>query len=222
MGEKMQEPYITKENIEEKTNKWLNELDFSNTRKQLFNFNIKKSALIVVDMQEYFTSDKSHAYIPETEVIIPKINSLIKKFNDADQPVILTHYTYKDGEKPGIMGRWWGDTITAGNPLSKISSLMKYTEKNIILRKNRYSAFHKTNLDEILKVRDIEQIVITGVMTHLCCETTARDAFMHDYEVYFVIDSNATDSEDFHLSSLKTLSDGFVMPVTTEEILKGG
>ena len=57
-------------------------------------------------------------------------------------------------------------------------------------------------------------------MTHLCCESTARAAFMKDFEVYFVVDATATQYEELHLSSLRTLSDGFAVPVTTDHVLK--
>jgi len=62
-------------------------------------------------------------------------------------------------------------------------------------------------------------VVITGVMTHLCCESTARDAFMRDLEVFFVIDATATDQEDLHMGSLRALADGFAIMVTTKEVL---
>ena len=61
--------------------------------------------------------------------------------------------------------------------------------------------------------------MICGVMTHLCCETTARDAFMRGFDVYFVMDATATCNEELHLSSLLTLSHGFAVMVETEEVL---
>ncbi len=68
--------------------------------------------------------------------------------------------------------------------------------------------------------KKIDILVITGIMTHLCCETTARDAFMRDYEIYFVIDSTASYNETLHVSSLMTLTNGFAIPVKTDTILK--
>jgi len=64
-------------------------------------------------------------------------------------------------------------------------------------------------------------------MAHLCCETTARSAFVKGFEVVFVIDGTATYNKDFYISTLLNLSHGFAIPVLTEEILnllngKGG
>lgn len=53
------------------------------------------------------------------------------------------------------------------------------------------SVFWETGLDEILKSRGIAEIIITGVMTNCCCETTARDAFMRDYRVFFCFGCNS-------------------------------
>ena len=65
----------------------------------------------------------------------------------------------------------------------------------------------------------IEQILITGVLTHLCCETTARDAFMRNFEVFFLVDATASYNEDLHLGSLRAISHGFGICLSTEEII---
>jgi len=63
-------------------------------------------------------------------------------------------------------------------------------------------------------------VVICGVMTHLCCETTARSAFMRGFEVFFTVDGTATYTEAFHRASLLNLSHGFAVPVLVENILE--
>ncbi|MCP4152595.1 MAG: isochorismatase family protein, partial [bacterium] len=65
----------------------------------------------------------------------------------------------------------------------------------------------------------ITRVIITGVMTHLCCETTARSAFVRNFEVYFTIDATATYNREFHKSTLLNLSHGFASPVLTSDIL---
>jgi isochorismate hydrolase len=56
-------------------------------------------------------------------------------------------------------------------------------------------------------------------MTHLCCETTARSAFIQGYVVFFVVDGTATYTESFHRGSLLSLSHGFAVPILVDEIL---
>jgi isochorismate hydrolase len=118
------------------------------------------------------------------------------------------------------MERWWKDVLYEDDRLSEISPALAPEQGEYVLRKSQYSAFGGTDLESTLRSLGIERILITGVMTHLCCETTARDAFMRDFDVFFVIDGTASKSEELHTSSLRTLADGFVIPVTTEEVLK--
>jgi len=214
------EDYLTKENIASKTDEWLSELIVPPKRKSNFKFSSKKSALLVIDMQKFFLTRKSHSYIPAATTIVPNVNLIITKYREKKFPIIFTFHAYEVNEETGVMGRWWGDMLRVNNRLSDIHSSIDLHKDDIFLRKNRYSAFIGTNLDKILKEKKIDTLVITGIMTHLCCETTARDAFMRDYDVYFIVDATATETESLHISSLRTLTDGFTIPMKTSEILK--
>jgi len=216
----MEYNYLTKENISSKSKEWLSKLNISDSRKKKFKFTPDSSALLVIDMQSFFLDENSHAFIPSALSIIPNINLIIDSYRKKNFPIIFTHHALKEDENPGIMGKWWGDMLRISNSLSEIYPSIKIKKSDILLRKCRYSAFFNTDLDKILNENNIDSLAITGVLTHLCCETTAREAFMKDYEVYFVIDGTATDNEDLHMSSLKTLSDGFVIPKCTGDIVK--
>jgi isochorismate hydrolase len=74
-------------------------------------------------------------------------------------------------------------------------------------------------LDEWLHNNGVEDLIITGVLTNCCCETTARDAFVRDYRVFFVADATATVNEELHLSSLMNLAFGFAYIAQTQELL---
>ncbi|MEW6239950.1 MAG: isochorismatase family protein, partial [Chloroflexota bacterium] len=74
--------------------------------------------------------------------------------------------------------------------------------------------------EQTLRDLEVEQVVITGVMTHLCCETTARAAFVRGFDVFYVVDGTATYTEAFHRASLLNLAHGFAVPVLAEEILE--
>jgi len=187
--------------------------------KHPFPFSYKDSALLVIDMQRFFLDKASHAYLPMSKAIIPKIQVLIDAYQSRKLPVIFTRHAIKKGENPGIMKRWWKDVIKDESNLSRIIEALKPVKNKDVLRKTRYSAFVGTNLEKILRNKGIKRLVITGVMTHLCCESTARDAFLRDFEVFFTVDATATENMDLHLSSLKTLSHGFAIPVTTKHIL---
>lgn len=84
--------------------------------------------------------------------------------------------------------------------------------------KHTYSAFYDTDLDSYLKQREKTEVIITGVMTNCCCETTAREAFIRGYRVFFSTDATATTNEDLHTCSLKTLAFGFAYLVDIDSL----
>jgi isochorismate hydrolase len=183
-------------------------------------FSPERSALLVIDMQRYFLEKDSHAFIPAATEIIGNVASIIEAYRRRDLPVIFTRHANSRGAPAGSMERWWRDVLYEDDQLSEISPELAPEPGENVLRKSRYSAFVGTNLEGMLRSLGIERVLVTGVMTHLCCETTARDAFMRDFDVFFVIDGTASKSEDLHTASLRTLADGFAIPVTTEEVLK--
>ena len=175
--------------------------------------NPAKSALLVIDLQEYF--------LPMLSPIIGNVLSLIESCRSKGIKIIYTRHGHKDpNEDGGMLQKWWGEVITQGTPKWNLIKAMSPLENEPVIDKNRYSAFLGTTLDETLKYRKIEDLIITGVMTNCCCETTARDAFMKDYRVFFVSDATATMSEDLHLASLKNLAFGFAHVVDTKELCR--
>ncbi|KYK23915.1 hypothetical protein AYK25_00670 [Thermoplasmatales archaeon SM1-50] len=181
-------------------------------------FTPKTSALLVIDLQHYFCNPQSHAYFKDAVKILPNIQKLIKSYRGQSLPIIFTRYALLRTEPPGAMGRWWNDVLYDDQPMARLIDTLQLLPKELVVRKTQYSAFFETNLDKILKKHHVTSLVITGVLTHLCCETTARDAFMRNYDVFFVTDATASDSKRFHTASLATLSDGFAILTTTREV----
>jgi len=170
-------------------------------------------------MQQFFFNPSSHAYFKDSTKIIPNIQNLMTVYRQQSLPIIFTRYALLRTESPGSMGRWWNDVLYDDDEFSNVIAPLQPLPNELVIRKTQYSAFFKTNLDQMLKKLQVTNILITGVLTHLCCETTARDAFMRNYDVFFVTDATASDKQDLHDASLRTLSDGFTTLVTTNEVL---
>lgn len=171
-----------------------------------------RCALLVIDMQEYFRNIASP--------ILDNVLKLIKTCRNVGMNVYFTRHGVKDPEgKGGILVEWWNHYIPYGDAEWELMKEMRPFAESII-DKNRYSAFYKTGLEEELKSKGIDEVIITGVMTNCCCETTARDAFMRDFRVFFVADANATVNVDLHICTLKTLAYGFAHVAGAEEIVK--
>jgi len=214
----LKENYFNLTNRTEKIRFWLEQCNQMKSHYP-FSFQDSGSALIVLDMQNYFLDKSSHAYIPASDAILVPIQNLIKYFRAIHRPTIFTRHIASLDETD-LMNHWWRDSIQESNPRSEISQLLN-SQMGIILKKSKYSAFQNTSLDEILKQNHVNQLVICGVMTHLCCESTIRDAFMHNYQAFFVVDGTATYTEQLHLGSLRAISHGFGKCVASEEIING-
>jgi bifunctional isochorismate lyase/aryl carrier protein len=177
------------------------------------------AALLVLDMQDYFLVEKSHAYIPSASAIIPGITALQRAFLEKGLHVFQTRHINNVGNA-GSMAFWWRELITEDSHFSLITPQLTHPDIPI-LAKTQYDAFFKTSLEEDLRKRNVTRLIITGVMAHLCCETTARSAFMRGFEVFFVVDAVATYNRRFHEASILNLTHGFAIPVLTGEILGG-
>jgi len=202
-----------------KTETWLEEIRFNNFHR--IHFKRENGALIVIDMQNYFTNPKGKSYFPQAQYIIENINKIIELCRANNVPVIFTQHCYKNPkEEAGMLYRWWRDSVISGTRDAAIDSNIKLAEHDKIIKKQRYSAFFNTSLNDYLKELNIADLIITGVMSNLCCETTARDAFMYDYRVLFVADATATSDEEMHLATLRNLAYGFAYVLKTEDLLK--
>jgi isochorismate hydrolase len=210
------ESYFTAENIDCKATEISQSLP-TYGQKPRIPFSLQNSALLVLDMQRYFLEPGSHAYIPSAKAILPGIQALVQAYSDLGLPIIFTRHI-NTSQDSGVMERWWRDLIRANTPLSEIDAELDIS-KGIVVRKSQYDAFYQTTLEEILHNQLVRQVVISGVMTHLCCETTARSAFVRGFGVFFLIDGTATYNAEFHRASLLNLAHGFAILSRVNEIL---
>jgi isochorismate hydrolase len=173
----------------------------------------EKAALLVIDVQEYFRT--------MVEPIAENLLALIEMGREKGVKIFFTRHGHSNPDKDGgMLGKWWGDLIEYGTPGWELIGELNPSEKEPVIDKNRYSAFFNTDLGNRLRSLGIEDLIICGVMTNCCCETTARDAFVRDYRVFFAGDATATANRELHLASLKNLAFGFAYIVDTEEICR--
>jgi nicotinamidase-related amidase len=211
-------PYITPGTLSEKTTLWLEKIKPFNL--QRMQFNKAKSALLVVDMQKYFLDAASPTFTEGGPVILPNIRKLIHAFREAGRPVIYTCHVHHPGLlDAGIMEWWWKGMCLEGSPESEVHDDLAPLPGEKVIYKHRYSAFYNTDLDTILRCLKIEDVVVSGIMTNLCCESTARDAYYRDYRVFFPADGTGSINEEMHMASLLNLSYGFAFITETKDII---
>ena len=117
-----------------------------------------------------------------------------------------------------MLGRFWSSLIRCSDPDSSL--VFEPLPEEAVIRKTTYDSFYGTGLEEILRTGTISQVLITGVLTHLCCETTARSAFVRGFEVYAAVDAMASSREELHLGSLLAMADGIGVMMDTAGVLR--
>lgn len=210
--------YVTTENLQEKTRMWLEQIAPFNTHE--LRLNAERAALLVVDMQKFFLDQNSPTYTCGGPAILPSVKRLIQSFRESSRPVLFTkHVHHPDFIDAGIMRWWWEGACIEGSPESELPQEIAPLANEKVVLKHRYSAFYNTDLETILRCLNIEDLVIAGIMTNMCCESTARDAYYRDYRVFFPADATGTINEEMHVASLLNLSFGFAHITTVREIL---
>jgi len=213
------EPYVTPDSLEEKAGYWLRKIEpFNQHRMRL---NKEKSALLVIDMQDFFLDPASPTFTCGGLAILPTVKQLIHAFREANRPVIYTcHVHHPDRIDAGIMGWWWEGMCVEGTVESKVHDDVTPLPNEKVIFKHRYSAFYNTDLETVLRCLKVEDLVISGIMTNLCCESTARDAYYRDYRVFFLADGTGSVNEEMHLASLLNLAFGFAFVTAADEIVQ--
>lgn len=175
----------------------------------------KTAALIVIDVQNYFFKKGQYAYINGSEKILKNINKLVVAFSQKGLKVLFTKQIYpKSPNHP--MRRWWR-RLPHGYECRLYNGLILPKDK-IVIEKEYYSAFFGTKLQELLKDNGIKRLFFCGVMTHLCVETTIREAFMLGFDSFLIEDATMSKNKEHHLAAILNLSHGFCKIIRSEKI----
>ena len=191
----------------------------------------ERTALLVVDMQNGFldaSGSMARIGMPH-EALVPAIagcERLVDGARRAGVPVIFTRYVYQPGYPDGgllptekvpqmtevqslVVGTWDAEIVPALQP----------AEGEVVIDKSRPSSFYGTQLEPVLTSQDIRSLVICGVTTNICVETTARDAGQRDYRVHVVSDAVAEYDQTRHEVALGTIGFAFGWLATTDEVV---
>jgi len=212
------EPYVTSKSLSEKAELWLRNIAPFNQHEM--RLKAGTSALLVVDMQEFFLDPDSPTFACGGPAILSTVKEMIDAFRASRRPVIFTKHVHHPGNlDSGIMGWWWKGMCVEGSPESEIHRDIAPLAGEKVVSKHRYSAFYGTDLEIVLRCLGIEDLVVSGIMTNLCCESTARDAYFRDFRVFIPADGTASINEEMHLASLLNLAFGFAYVAGARSII---
>ncbi|KAF1808499.1 Isochorismatase hydrolase [Eremomyces bilateralis CBS 781.70] len=178
------------------------------------------TALLMVDMQ--------NAFLDMTKVALPNIVKLSQHFSSNSWPRIFTQHGHTREEltppfKNQLVRKWGPDGSIAKGSLSwefipDIKQLI--TSDSPIIPKNTYDAFLGTDLEKRLHDLGVKRLVVCGVMTDCCCDTTARGAFNRGFETWLVSDATGTANKIQHERGLNAFGFAYGDVITTDEVLK--
>ena len=189
----------------------------------------KKSALVVVDMQNYFVAPGHLGETPAAREIVGNINRLAAQMRAAGGTVIWVqtssaralerwsrHHEHMLGEERSAK-RIAG--LAEGSEGFKLYPSLEARPGDVRVKKTTYSALIRdsSTLEEEIRRRGIESLLIAGTTTNVCCESTARDAMLLDYRVIVLSDGTAAATLEEHAASLNTLALFFADVMTVDE-----
>jgi nicotinamidase-related amidase len=187
----------------------------------------QRTALLNVDLQNFFVESA-----PDGSGVLARINDLSQLCREAGILVIHTmHVLRPDGSNTGVLGKLVPAVqeegfLYAGARTAALHPGLVVGPEDVTLEKPRFGAFHGTDLEMILRGRGIDTVIITGISTDVCCDTTAREANARDFLVLFVSDGTAVaaeNAEEADASQEATLNviEGLFGRVVTIDDVKG-
>ena len=180
----------------------------------LKNLSFEQLVILGIDLQNQFLLPESRAYLPSSPQFLSRLLNFYEEMKKTGVKIILTRHTHRDN----ILSVWWGNDMVDEHLTSLHKDVIKYGDS--VVEKHTYDAFLHTPLESMLREWNIKAVIITGMMTHLCCETTARSAFNHGFSVIFPVDGTLTQNPAFHECSLRALSHGFALVPSLRRLIE--
>jgi ureidoacrylate peracid hydrolase len=191
-----------------------------------------RTALVVIDLQHAFMNDAiDFATVPAARDIVPAVNRLAAAVREADGGVFWIKMTHDER----CLSEWSiaHEMVTPAMKEKRIAALsagtlghdlwptLEIRPEDEIVKKYRYSAFlpGTSDLPGRLRGRGFDTVLITGTVTNVCCESSARDANMTNFRTIMVSDGNAANTQAEHDASLTAFYNTFGDVMDTDMII---
>jgi nicotinamidase-related amidase len=199
-----------------------------------------KTALLIVDMQNDFVREGAPLEVPEARATIPQHRDLIALCRKAAIPIVYARYVvgpqttlpewsskleWTTQVGPPVWAcrrghrRYYGDvdrTLECTDVIDEICP----EPGDYVVDKYAYSAFFRTNLHDILRSLGAESLLVTGTVTQVCVEESARQAFHHGYKTTIVSDAVSSRQPHRHAAALDTFAGHYGWVATTREVVR--
>jgi len=196
---------------------------------------VRDPALVVVDLQNDFVREGAPLEVPDARATIDANRRLIAAFRARGRPIVFTRFL----SRPAANLLWlWSPQCRPDTRCCWPGHQRRYADRHalldcaeviddlapepgdIIIDKHGYGAFHGTGLDDWLKALAVRSLVITGTVTQICVEETAREAFHHGYRTTIAADAVSSFAPELHSATLKNFAMKFGWVAASDEILQ--
>ena len=192
------------------------------------------TALVVVDMQNDFVRQGAPLEVPDARDTIDNHRKLLKCFRDQKHVVVFTRFIAGPGRT--LIWNWsavlappicccWPDfmrtyrDIEGPRDASAVIDELTPLPTELQVDKYNYGAFHRTNLLDNLQARGVDTVVVTGTVTQICVDETARGAFREGLKAVIVSDAVSSFDRTLHQATLANFAMKFGWVMTTDEVL---
>jgi len=193
-----------------------------------------RTALVIVDMQSCFVADSPVA-APAGAQVAGRLNRLAAACRGARIPVVWTrHVVRPDGSNTGLLGELVpavaAGVINDDAPTAALHPLMDVRPGDMVVGKPRFGSFHGTDLEVILRSRGVDTIILGGINTNVCVDTTAREAAVREFRVLFLSDGTANfdlpdgglgaaSAEELQRTACAVMAFGFAEVIAVQQVL---
>ena len=179
----------------------------------------ERTALINVDLQNCFVDS-----LDDPAPFVGRLNDLSAASRDAGILVVFTrHVVRSDGSNLGLLReveRIRDGQLNDGAPTAELSPLVDVKATDLVVKKPRFGAFQGTDLELTLRSLGIDTLIISGISTIVCCDTTAREAHARDFRVFFLADGTATAAgPEFQQHAIDVLDGLFAQVIDLDSML---
>ena len=183
-----------------------------------------RMALLSIDLQNCFVEGAA----PRGLEVLGRVNRLAVSCRRAGIPVFHMRHALALDDDFGVLGEMFPgveELLDRESVTAALHPALVIDERDVLLEKPHFGAFHGTDLDQRLRARGIDTVVVAGIETNVCCETTAREAMVREFRVLFMSDGTTTGGvpglsvDEVHRASLATVGMFFAQLLTVDEMI---
>ena len=183
----------------------------------------ERTALLSIDLQNCFVAGSE----PRGAEVLARVNGLARACREAGIPVVHVCHALAATDQVGVLGEIFpgvDELLDRDSETAALHPDVEIDERDVLLEKPHFGAFHGTDLESRLRGLGVDTVVVAGIETNVCCETTAREAMVRDFRVLFLSDGTTTGGvpglsvDDVQRASLATVGTFFAEVLTVGEV----